>query len=219
MSKICNSCGKEVKDEFDFCVYCGKELPKHYICPDCREEYLEIDYEYCGKCGGKLVPFDSINETISNLNLKNLSSEEICEVFWSEFEKEFNKAENKFSLLLYETDRRWNSFGMEGIDPWDACHLSTRFYFGRYNDTVEIKIYIGKNKPLYDHLFKRKDYYDKQFPYELVWIKKSIACNISLKLHLSIWKKSDWEEIIHQFIDQMNKFCEVFSKDIKKFTD
>ena len=46
MSKICNSCGKEVKDEFDFCVYCGKELPKHYICPDCREEYLEIDYEY-----------------------------------------------------------------------------------------------------------------------------------------------------------------------------
>ena len=216
MSKICKNCGKEVKEEFDFCVYCGEKLPKHFICPDCKEEYLEIDYEYCGKCGGKLVPF---NERINSLDLHKLSGKEICEIFWDEFEKEFNKTDNKFSFLLYETDRRWNSFGMEGIDPWEACHLSTRFYFGRYNDTVEIKIYIGKNKPLYDYLHKRKDFYDKQFLNDLVWIKKSIACNISLKLNLSIWKTSDWDEIIHQFIGQMNKFCELFSDDIIDFSN
>ena len=79
MSKICKNCGKEVKEEFDFCVYCGEKLPKHFICPDCKEEYLEIDYEYCGKCGGKLVPF---NERINNLiirifNVRNISNDYI----------------------------------------------------------------------------------------------------------------------------------------------
>lgn len=215
MVKICKNCGKENKEEFDFCVYCGEKLPKHFICPDCKEEYQEIDYEYCGKCGGKLVLFDSFNKII-NLDLRSLSAEEICEIFWSEFEKEFNLTENKFSFLYYEKGRRWNAFSMEEIAP-EVCHLSSRFYFGKYDDTVEVKIYIDKNKPLYDHLHKRKDYYNKQFPNDLVWIKRSIACNISLKLQLSIWKTSDWEEIIHQFITQMNKFCEVFDDDIKKF--
>ena len=70
MVKICNKCGKENKEEFDFCVYCGSELPNHLICPDCREEYLESDYEYCGKCGGKLMLFDSFNE-MNNLDSKS----------------------------------------------------------------------------------------------------------------------------------------------------
>lgn len=63
MSKICKKCGKEVKDEYDFCVYCGEKLPKHLICPDCEEEYFEIDYGFCGKCGGKLVDFEDHKKT------------------------------------------------------------------------------------------------------------------------------------------------------------
>ena len=35
MVKICNKCGKEIEDQYDFCVYCGEKLPKHFICPDC----------------------------------------------------------------------------------------------------------------------------------------------------------------------------------------
>ena len=219
MFKICNNCGKEVKDEFDFCVYCGSELPKRFICPDCKAEYLTSDYEYCGKCGGKLVLFDSFNETISNLDLEKLSNEEICQIFWSEFEKELNKTEYKFSLLLYENNRNWNSFSMEGVDPWEACHLSSRFYFGKNYHHVEVKIFIGNNKGLYKHLLKRKAHYNKQFHKDLDWIEKTYACNISLKIdNLSIKNTSDWNEIIHQFISQMNKFCEVFSDDIIKFS-
>ena len=95
MSKICNSCGKEVKDEFDFCVYCGEKLPKHYICPDCKEEYLEIDYEYCGKCGGKLIPINQYNEI--DLDSVNIDpSEKTHYKFWTAFLKEAERGENDF---------------------------------------------------------------------------------------------------------------------------
>ena len=219
MAKICKNCGKEVKDEFDFCVYCGEELPKHYICPDCKEEYLESDYEYCGKCGGKLVLFDSFNELLYNLDLTNMSREEICTTFWKIFAVEAEKADKKFSYLCGEPHEHWNSFSMEGIDPWAACHLSSRFYFSKNLHHVEVKIYSG-NKPLYHHLKKREKYYNKQFPKDLKWVERTYAINIALKIdNLSIKNTSDWAEIIHQFISQMNKFYEVFSDDIKEFMD
>ena len=41
---------RELKKNLIF-VCCGKELPKHFISPECKEEYLETDYEYCDKCG------------------------------------------------------------------------------------------------------------------------------------------------------------------------
>lgn len=78
MSKICKNCGKEVDNEFDFCVYCGEKLPKHLICPDCEKEYFEVDYGYCGKCGGKLVDF---------VDFKNKSSFVLKE----DFEKVFSE--------------------------------------------------------------------------------------------------------------------------------
>ena len=98
--------------------------------------------------------------------------------------------------------------------------LETRGLFKK-EDYIEIKILIHNDKDLYRHLAKRKDYYNEQFPKDLIWREnKKNARNIALIIDdLSIRNSSDWDEIIHQFINQMNKFCEVFSKDIKKFTD
>ena len=210
MTKICKNCGKEVKDEFDFCVYCGSELPKHYICPDCKEEYLEIGYEYCGKCGGKLVLFDRKN----NFNLDNLSQEEMYKIFWTEFFKEAEKTDNKF--FGGTRDRGWgyNRFSMKGIT---GVVLETRGSYQK-RDIIEIKILIHNNKDLYHHLKKRKDYYNEHFPKDLIWRDKKYATNIALEIDdLTMKNPSDWGEIINQFITQMNNFCDVFTEDIIKF--
>lgn len=58
MSKICKNCGKENKDEDNFCVYCGEKLAKHLICPECEKECVEADHKFCGNCGTKLIPFE-----------------------------------------------------------------------------------------------------------------------------------------------------------------
>ena len=214
MSKICNNCGKEVKDEFDFCVYCGSELPKRFICPDCKEEYLESDYEYCGKCGGKLMLFDLFNEMN---NLDSLPDNEKCKIFWSKFFNEADKTENNFTECNRDPQNGYNRFSMNGIT---GSVLETRGLFKK-EDYIEIKILIHNDKDLYRHLAKRKDYYNEQFPKDLIWREnKKNARNIALIIDdLSIRNSSDWDEIIHQFINQMNKFCEVFSDDIKEFMD
>ena len=58
MSKICKNCGKEIEDQYNFCLYCGEKLPKHLICPECEKEYTEADFDFCGKCGGRLVDIE-----------------------------------------------------------------------------------------------------------------------------------------------------------------
>ena len=210
MSKICKNCGKEVDDKYDFCVYCGEKLPNHFICTKCKEEYFEIDYAYCGKCGSRLVPF---NERLHNMDLDNLSETEVCGIFWSEFFKEADKRDNKF--FGGNRNRPWgyNRFSIKGIT---GTVLETRGWYQR--DHIEIKILIHNNKDLYYHLKEREGYYNEQFPHDLIWRDKKNATNIALEIDdLSIKYPSDWDEIIYQFITQMNKFCEVFSDDIKKF--
>lgn len=215
MSKICNNCGKEVKDEFDFCVYCGSELPKHYICPDCKEEYLEIDYEYCGKCGDKLVSIDEFKSSQSKL--MGLSDEEkICYNFWSALFDEAEKSESKFlnfrQNFIMENRKL---LAIKGISPAVAL-LRNAFSFKK--DQIEIKLHIHDNKDLYYRLHKRKDYYNKKFGKELIWDERSQVCNIILKIDgLSIQETSDQEKMMKEIISANNKFCEVFSNEIIKF--
>ena len=135
MSKICNNCGKEVKDEFDFCVYCGSELPKRFICPDCREEYLEIDYEFCGKCGGKLINAEDFKE----VDLSFLSDEEQKSYkFWTAFLKKAEKTGNDF-FELWKEQLFWNTkvFGLKDISPKNA-RLVSRFLFQKDYNPMQI---------------------------------------------------------------------------------
>ena len=215
MSKICNSCGKEVKDEFDFCVYCGKELPKHYICPDCREEYLEIDYEYCGKCGGKLIPIEDFTEIdLSFLN----DQEQISYKFWTALLKEAEKGEKDF-FEYWKTQLFWpvDDFCIKDISP-DNARLISRFFFGK--DYIQCRLHIQHNIPLFNHLLKRKDYYESEFGSKLIWNDKNgkgNARNIIIRTNLSIDNHNEWDDMIHWFIDTMNKFCEVFRDEIIEF--
>ena len=213
MSKICENCGKEVKDEYDFCVYCGQQFHKHIICPYCREEYQEIDYNYCGKCGGKLVSinfFESAKTKLVGLS----GQEEICYNFWSALLKEAKKSESKFLNFRYNfLFDNYKFFAFEGINPAIA-RIHNRIYFEK--DKIEIKIHIPNNKGLYDHLNKRKNYYNNEFGKELAWDKGNQVCFIKLAIdNLSINDMDDWEEMINEFINTNNKLCEVFSEDMR----
>ena len=213
MSKICENCGKEVKDEYDFCVYCGQQFHKHIICPYCREEYQEIDYNYCGKCGGKLVSinfFESAKTKLVGLS----GQEEICYNFWSALLKEAKKSESKFLTFRYNfLFDNYKFFAFEGINPAIA-RIHNRIYFEK--DKIEIKIHIPNNKGLYDHLNKRKNYYNNEFGKELAWDKGNQVCFIKLAIdNLSINDMDDWEEMINEFINTNNKLCEVFSEDMR----
>ena len=215
MSKICNKCGKENIEEFDFCVYCGSELPKHLICPDCREEYHAIDFEYCGKCGGKLVSIDFFQSAKTNL-IGLSGQEEVCYNFWSALLKEAERSESKFLNFRYNfLFDNYKLFAFDGVNPTIA-RIHNRIYFEK--DKIEIKIHIPNNKGLYNHLHKRKKYYNKKFGKELVWDKKTQVCFIKTEIdNLSINEISDWEEMIKEIINTNNKLCEVFSDDIIKF--
>ena len=48
---ICPKCGKEVREDFNFCPYC--ETPLKPFCPACKRE-LEADYARCPYCGFRL---------------------------------------------------------------------------------------------------------------------------------------------------------------------
>ena len=217
MFKICNNCGKEVKDEFDFCVYCGSELPKHYICPDCKEEYLEIDYEYCGKCGGKLIPIDQYNEIdLDSINIEPW--EKTHYKFWTAFLKEAERGENDF-FEFWKTQLFWpiDDFCIKDISPNNA-RLICRSFFNK--DYVQCKLHIGDNIPLFNHLLKRKDHYERQFGSKLIWDDKKntgYARNIIIRTNLNFNNHDNWDDIIHWFIDTMNKFCEVFRDEIIEF--
>ena len=36
-------------------------VPKTKVCLDCKEEYPDADFDFCGKCGGKLIPIEDFN--------------------------------------------------------------------------------------------------------------------------------------------------------------
>ena len=48
----CSSCGAEIKEGAEFCVVCGKPLPKRKKCPKCGTEVLE-DVMFCTNCGNR----------------------------------------------------------------------------------------------------------------------------------------------------------------------
>lgn len=212
MSKICKKCGKEVKDEYDFCVYCGERLPKHLICPDCEKEYLEIDYGFCGKCGGKLIPIDDFKE----IDLSFLDDhEQISYKFWTAFLKEAQKQENEF-IEFWKAQLFWHvkDFCMKDVYPSFAI-FPPRFYFGK--DYIECKIHIGDNKPLYHHLHKKRNQFDREFGSKLIWEEKNTVGNIITRTNLSIDNPDDWDDMIHWYMDTMNKFSEVFKDEIIEF--
>ncbi|MCQ2243854.1 MAG: zinc ribbon domain-containing protein [Bacteroidaceae bacterium] len=48
----CSSCGAEIKEGAEFCVVCGKPLPKRKKCPKCGTEVLE-GVMFCTNCGNR----------------------------------------------------------------------------------------------------------------------------------------------------------------------
>lgn len=48
----CSGCGAEVKEGAEFCVVCGKKLPKRKKCSKCGTEVLE-NVLFCTNCGNK----------------------------------------------------------------------------------------------------------------------------------------------------------------------
>lgn len=61
---------KKNESDFKFCAFCGEKL-SYLVCIECGEEYNK-DYEYCGKCGGKLVDINSyMNPDILYFNFQN----------------------------------------------------------------------------------------------------------------------------------------------------
>lgn len=44
----CPHCKKGLKEDFDFCPYCGKSI--NLACSNCKKE-LEEDFEFCPYCG------------------------------------------------------------------------------------------------------------------------------------------------------------------------
>ncbi len=49
----CLSCGKELASEFRFCPYCGHDMQKPVVCPNCQ--YLnESNSKFCQECGAPL---------------------------------------------------------------------------------------------------------------------------------------------------------------------
>ena len=217
MSKICKNCGKENKEEFDFCVYCGQALPKHFICPESKEEYKEIDYEYCGKCGTKLIPIDQFNE----IDLDSVSlypEEKICYKFWTAFLKEAEKGEKDY-FEYWKTQLFWqiDDFCIRDISP-DVARLISRFFFGK--EYIQCKLHIQHNIPLFNHLLKRKDYFESKFGSKLIWDDKKgkgHSRNIIIRTDLSIDNPEEWDDMIRWYIDTMNKFCEIFRDEIIEF--
>lgn len=58
----CTKCGSEVSAEFAFCVACGNpmevqqpKVQKDKVCPACGFKTNDSEYEFCYRCGSKLV--------------------------------------------------------------------------------------------------------------------------------------------------------------------
>jgi len=47
----CPHCNKELKEEFEFCPYCGKSIK--LACSNCKKELAE-EFEFCPYCGDEI---------------------------------------------------------------------------------------------------------------------------------------------------------------------
>ena len=48
---VCPHCNKELKEDFDFCPYCGKSVK--LTCSNCNKE-LKEDFDFCPYCGHEI---------------------------------------------------------------------------------------------------------------------------------------------------------------------
>ena len=165
MVKICKHCGKENKDFFKFCVYCGNEFPKYLICPNCDLKYIETDYEYCYQCGTKLMPLESYNSPInfdSKIDLLGWDDwTKLTFKFWTNF-LDIAKDETNFTILNQANIvGQWGTdFSMKGIKPGIA-----RFILN--NHGVESPIRVQVNGEVFDKLMKLKPQMDVEFGEEI----------------------------------------------------
>ena len=65
MVKICKHCGKENKDFFKFCVYCGNEFPKYEITPLNPMNFTDVDKSIIDKPVANRFSLKRSNEDIS----------------------------------------------------------------------------------------------------------------------------------------------------------
>ena len=66
MGRYCTNCGKNLRDDFEFCPYCGYTIKKR-ACPKCLTIYEE-DFTHCPKCGLRLCTPEEFDKIVSLTN-------------------------------------------------------------------------------------------------------------------------------------------------------
>lgn len=89
MTKHCNSCGTELKDDYLFCLKCGTPIEQEKVekkCPKCGATIIDDEQLFCIECGTKLDNDDAavaspednqpLAETDTGVEAKELSAPE-----------------------------------------------------------------------------------------------------------------------------------------------
>lgn len=135
--------------------------------------------------------------------------------FWNMFLDECNKHNELFQNINASKDGwLWKSAGLSGIGYVVAIT-------GTYAK-VEFSINFPdkeKNKFVFDYLFNKREEIEQEIGFDLNWDKRELRRSSSIKYELnniSIYNEEDWEKMIKFMVKNVEKFVEVFSKEISK---
>lgn len=149
-------------------------VPKTKVCLDCKEEYPGADFDFCGKCGGKLIPIEDFNMA----SIPKEDSEKVvkkCPICDSEVSNN-NKTYCDECTQKYNTAQRKALVGIRnGTYNKKMAHEMQSLLDKGYTKTEVTKkynigstVYIG---PIIDYLLN-----DYDFPFELDSSKRCPIC-------------------------------------------
>lgn len=152
----------------------GVSVPKTKVCLDCKEEYPDADFDFCGKCGGKLIPIEDFNRD----SIPNEDSEKVvkkCPICDSE-------VSNKNKTYCDECTQKYNSAQRKALlgirngtyNKKMAREMQSLLDKGYTKTEVTKKYNIGNTTyidPIIDYLLN-----DYDFPFELDSSKRCPIC-------------------------------------------
>ena len=138
----------------------------------------------------------------------------INQKFWNKFLNECNKHNNLFQNINAGKDSwLWKSAGLSGIGY--AVVISGSYAKVEFAISLPDK---DKNKLIFENLLNKKEQIEKEIGLNLTWDKRELRKSSVVKYELndvSIYNEEDWEKMIKFMVENIEKFVNVFSKEIQ----
>ncbi len=133
--------------------------------------------------------------------------------FWNMFLEECNKQNNLFQNINASKDSwLWKSAGLSGIGYVVVISGS----YAKVEFSINLP-YKDKNKLIFDNLLNKKEQIEKELGLNLIWDRRELRKSSVVKYELndvSIYNEEDWSEMIKFMVENIEKFVNVFGKEI-----